>query len=172
MDCPLTVIGIVRTSRLRREDTPVQASLNRAEEGTLEIAEEFAAGLADLDGFDYAWLLSWLGQRERSGEEHPPLTQVPFLLRPNPRRIGMFATRSPRRINPIGLSLVRVLEVSGRVVRFAGVDLVDGTPIIDVKPYVAAFDEPPGRPRSGWIDLLVLDEGVTPARLADPGAAE
>ncbi|MET0134291.1 MAG: TrmO family methyltransferase, partial [Kibdelosporangium sp.] len=147
---------MVRTARTRREDTPVKAALNQGEHGTLEVSEESAAGLADLDGFDYAWL----GLADRAGEQPLPLTQVPFLLKHDPRRIGMFATRSPRRINPIGLSLVRVLDVSGSTVRFAGVDLVDGTSIIDLKPYVPAFGRPPGAPRSGWIAPLVLEEGV------------
>ncbi|PKV95630.1 tRNA-Thr(GGU) m(6)t(6)A37 methyltransferase TsaA [Amycolatopsis echigonensis] len=168
MSCPLEPIGVVRTPRRRRDRTPVQAALNRAEEGVLEIAEPYAAGLADLDGFDYAWLLSWLHRNDDPGGP-PPMTQVPFLLRPTPRQIGVFATRGPRRVNPIGLSLVRILDVTGRNVRFAGVDLVDGTPVIDLKPYVAEFDRPPGEPRCGWLDTVPLREGATPADLK-PGA--
>ncbi|MCE7002509.1 tRNA (N6-threonylcarbamoyladenosine(37)-N6)-methyltransferase TrmO [Kibdelosporangium philippinense] len=162
MRCPLTVIGVVRTGPTDPADTPVQAALNRVEHGELEVAEEFAAGLADVDGFDHVWLLSWLGLGD---EARPPMAQVPFLLRPKPRLIGMFATRSPKRINPIGLSLVRVIEVRGRVLRFAGVDMVDGTPIIDVKPYVPAFDQPQGPSRSGWIEEVELNQGVTPGEL-------
>ncbi|MET1074445.1 MAG: tRNA (N6-threonylcarbamoyladenosine(37)-N6)-methyltransferase TrmO [Umezawaea sp.] len=163
--CPLTVIGVVRTARTTKADTPVQAGLNRAEHGVLHVAEEFAEGLAELDGFDYAWLVSWL---DRHGETGPaPLTQVPYLLRRTPREVGLFATRSPRRVNPIGLSLVRLLGVEGTTVRFAGVDLIDGTPVVDVKPYVAAFDLPPGEPRCGWVDEVALAEGATPASL-DP----
>jgi tRNA (adenine37-N6)-methyltransferase len=63
--------------------------------------------------------------------------------------MGILATRGPRRINPIGLSLVRLLGVDGASVRFAGVDFVDGTPVLDVKPYVARFDRPPGDVRCG-----------------------
>ena len=58
--------------------------------------------------------------------------------------MGVFAIRSPRRVNPIGLSLVRILNVPGSRVEFAGVDLLDGTPVLDVKPYVGRFDQPPG----------------------------
>lgn len=164
MDCPLSVIGTVRTSRDSPEHTPVQAALNRTEHGRLEVAAAYAAGLADLDGFDYVWLLTWL-HANPARPEGPELAQVPFLLRPRPRRIGIFATRGPRRVNPIGLSLVRLLGVEGRIVRFAGVDLLDGTPVVDIKPYVPMFDRPPGEPKAGWFDDVQPAQGVTPADL-------
>jgi tRNA (adenine37-N6)-methyltransferase len=166
------VIGTVRTSRSTTETTPVQAGLNRSEEGTLEIFAEFAEGLSGLDGFDYAWLLSWLHKPHVDSDGPPPLAQVPFLLRHDPRSIGIFATRGPRRVNPIGLSLVRLLELSGRTVRFAGVDLLDGTPVIDLKPYVGRFDRPPGEPRCGWFDTVPMPEGITPADLGPPAGRE
>jgi tRNA (adenine37-N6)-methyltransferase len=162
--CPLPVIGVVHTARLTPETTPVQAGLNRAEEGTAEIFAAYAEGLSGLDGFDYAWLLTWLDRRERDQIE-VPLTQVPFLLRAEQRSMGIFATRGPRRVNPIGLSLVAIRGVSGRDVRFAGVDVLDGTPIIDLKPYVSRFDQPDGEPRCGWFDGVAMPEGVTPADL-------
>ncbi len=107
------------------------------------------------------WLLTWLHLADRPA----PLTQVPFLLRPEERTVGIFAMRGPRRINPIGLSLVRLVEVTGERMRFAGVELVDGTPFIDIKPYVTQFDRPTEEPRSGWFDTVALQEGVTPAAL-------
>jgi tRNA (adenine37-N6)-methyltransferase len=164
MDLPLPVIGVVRTAHAELATTPIQAGLNRAEQGTLEVADTYAEGLDGLEGFGYAWLLTWLhGPGEPAG--HPPLRQVPFLLRSRPRRVGIFATRGPRRVNPIGLSLVQVLEVTGGTVRFAGVDLVDGTPVIDIKPYVARFDRPPGDPPCGWFDEVTISDGATPAGL-------
>ncbi|MBK1783430.1 tRNA (N6-threonylcarbamoyladenosine(37)-N6)-methyltransferase TrmO [Prauserella cavernicola] len=159
-----TVIGVVRTARTELESTPVQAAANRAEEGTLELDERFAEGLAGLAGFDYAWLLSWLDRPDGPMS----LTHVPFLLRRQGRRMGIFATRGPRRPTPLGLSLVRVLEVGERTVRFSGVDLLDGTPVVDLKPYVARFDRPPGEPRCGWFDGTEVAEGVTPAELGRP----
>jgi tRNA-Thr(GGU) m(6)t(6)A37 methyltransferase TsaA len=165
LTCPLQVIGVVRTSRATTETTPVQAALNRAEHGTVEIFEQFAEGLAGLDGFDYAWLISWLHDPDGTEDRAPPLTQVPFLLRAGQRRMGIFATRGPRRVNPIGLSLVQIRGVTGRDVRFAGVDLLDGTPVIDLKPYVTRFDRPDGEPRCGWFDTVPLVEGVTPSDL-------
>jgi tRNA (Thr-GGU) A37 N-methylase len=83
--------------------------------------------------------------------------------------MGIFATRGPRRVNPIGLSLIRLLDVTGPVVQFAGVDLIDGTPVIDLKPYVTRFDRPAGEPRCGWFDQVAIEDGSTPARLAQGG---
>jgi tRNA-Thr(GGU) m(6)t(6)A37 methyltransferase TsaA len=166
-DVPLTVIGVVRTGYAQREATPIQAALNRAGHGTIEIADAYAEGLDGLDGFDYAWLLTWLHRPDRP-EEAAPLRQVPFLLRSQQRRMGIFATRGPRRVSSIGLSLIQILEVAAPVVRFAGVDLLDGTPVVDLKPYVSRFDRPPGEPRCGWFDQVAIDEGVTPRRLGRP----
>ena len=87
---------------------------------------------------------------------------MPFLLRCQQRQMGPFAARSPRRINPIGLSLIQLLDVTGPAIRFAGVDLLDGTPVIDLKPDVARFDRPPGEPRCGWYDHLPIREGISP----------
>jgi tRNA-Thr(GGU) m(6)t(6)A37 methyltransferase TsaA len=167
---PVPVIGIVRTACTGLESTPIQASVNRAEHGSIEIAEPYRDGLEGLEDFDYAWLLTWLHrpdqQRPDEPAGHPPLRQVPFLLRSQQRAMGIFATRGPRRVNPIGLSLIQLLEVTGEIVRFAGVDVIDGTPVVDLKPYVTRFDRPPGDPRCGWFDQIAIAEGTTPARLA------
>jgi tRNA (adenine37-N6)-methyltransferase len=162
----LQVIGVVRTARTDFAETPIQAGLNRAEHGTIEIDRSYRDGLDGLAGFDYAWLLTWLHKLPEPGG--PPLRQVPFLLRSQQRQMGMFAARGPRRINPIGLSLIQLLDVAGPVIRFAGVDLLDGTPVIDLKPYVTRFDRPPGEPRCGWYDGNPISDGSTPAQLA-PG---
>jgi tRNA-Thr(GGU) m(6)t(6)A37 methyltransferase TsaA len=164
LSCPLPVIGVVHSSRLTPDTTPVQAALNRSEAGTVEIFASYADGLAGLEDFDYVWLLSWL-ERPDDDRADVPMTQVPFLLRSEARSMGIFATRGPRRVNPIGLSLVALRGVSGRDVRFAGVDLLDGTPIIDLKPYVSRFDRPDGEPRCGWFDGVSMPDGVTPADL-------
>jgi tRNA-Thr(GGU) m(6)t(6)A37 methyltransferase TsaA len=163
----LPVIGVVRTSHHELETTPIQAGLNRAEHGTIEIADRYRDGLDGLAGFDYAWLLTWL-DRPRDPGGDAPLRQVPFLLRPQQRKMGIFATRGPRRVNPVGLSLIQLLEVTGDAVVFAGVDLLDGTPVIDLKPYVTRFDRPPGDPRCGWFDEVSIADGTTPGQLAQP----
>ena len=170
---PMPVIGVVRTSHTDTESTPIQASLSPAERGTLEIAAPYRDGLDGLPGFDYAWLLTWLDRpggppaAETAPPGVPPLRQVPFLLRRQRRQVGIFATRGPRRVNPIGLSLIRVLSVTDGSVAFAGVDLLDGTPVIDLKPYVTRFDRPPGEPRCGWFDGLAIADGTTPGLASD-----
>jgi tRNA (adenine37-N6)-methyltransferase len=72
------------------------------------------------------------------------------------------------RVNPIGLSLIQLLSVHQDRVDFAGVDLADGTPVIDLKPYVQRFDRPPGEPACGWFDHVDIADGITPGRLAIP----
>jgi hypothetical protein len=89
---------------------------------------------------------------------------MPFLLRPQQTTMGIFATRGPRRVNPIGLSLVELIEVSGQTIHFAGVDLLDGTPVLDIKPYVSRFDRPagqPGRPVTGNLGRVLIVTGLT-----------
>jgi tRNA-Thr(GGU) m(6)t(6)A37 methyltransferase TsaA len=166
----LTPIGVVRTARRDTEHTPVQAALNPAETGVLELDPRYTAGLAGLTGFDHAWLICWLDSPAAPITE-PELTGVPFLLRGTGKRMGVFATRGPRRVNPIGLSLVRLLDVTDNRITFAGVDLLDGTPVLDLKPYVTRFDRPPGEPRCGWFDTVAMPPAVTPAELgpADGG---
>jgi len=161
------VIGVIRSSYTSRENTPVQAALNPSATGVIEFDARLAPALEGLDCFDYAWVISWLGRPEDPPASDVPLRQVPFLLRRTPREVGVLATRGPRRINPIGLSLVRILDVGATTVRFAGVDLVDGTPVIDIKPFVVRFDRPEGAVASGWFDAVDLAEGSTPANL-DP----
>jgi len=130
----------------------------------LEVIVEGLSGLAE---FDYVWLLTWLHRPDTPGAP-VPLTQVPFLLRPQQRTMGVFATRGPRRVNPIGLSLVRLLEVTESRLTFAGVDLLNGTPVVDIKPYVTRFDRPGGAVHCGWFDTVAMPEAVSPADLQPP----
>ncbi len=164
LSVPLHVIGVVRSSHTDRETTPIQAALNRPEHGDVEVDPAYADGLDGLADCDYAWLITWL---HRAGEQAPAprLRQVPFLLRPQAREVGIFSARTPNRVNPIGLSLVQILEITSGTIRFAGVDLLDGTPVLDVKPYVNRFDRPPGDPRCGWFDQVAIGEHITPADL-------
>jgi tRNA-Thr(GGU) m(6)t(6)A37 methyltransferase TsaA len=162
---PIPVIGVVRCGCLSPEHTPIQAALSRGERGRIEIDAAYQDGLDGLEGFGYGWLLTWLGQPGEPNPRPPELKQVPFLLRASPRRIGIFATRGPRRINPIGLSLIQLLGVTGTTVSFGGVDVIDGTPVIDLKPYVSRFDRPPGEPPCGWFDDITIGDNVTPAGL-------
>ncbi|HEX5406259.1 MAG TPA: tRNA (N6-threonylcarbamoyladenosine(37)-N6)-methyltransferase TrmO [Pseudonocardiaceae bacterium] len=159
--CPLTVIGVVHSEHHGAEQTPVQSALNLDEQATVEVHEPFVAGLAGLAEFDHVWLVTWLDRASRD----EGMRQVPFLLRPSGRSVGMFAMRGPNRVNPLGLSLVRLVGIDGAMLRFAGVDLLDGTPVVDIKPYVDRFDRPAGGPRCGWYDTVPMAQGVRPADL-------
>ena len=164
LNVPMHVIGVVRSGHSDLDTTPIQAGVNREERAVIDIEPEFAEGLDGLTGFDCAWMLTWLDRHDCTGL--PSLRQVPFLLRSQQREIGIFATRGARRVNPIGLSLIQILDVTGTSVTFAGVDVVDGTPVIDLKPYVTRFDRPGGDPRCGWFDQVSIDGRATPAHLA------
>jgi tRNA-Thr(GGU) m(6)t(6)A37 methyltransferase TsaA len=153
---PLRAIGVVRTPYARREDTPLQPVFNRETPGRIELEARYADALDGLDEFTHAWLLTWLAPADQ-GVVEPDLQQVPLLLRDQPRVMGIFATRGPRRPNPIGLSLVRLLRITRHTIEFAGVDLLDGTSVLDVKPYVAHFDVPVGAVRNGWFDARLRD---------------
>jgi tRNA-Thr(GGU) m(6)t(6)A37 methyltransferase TsaA len=134
----LRPIGYVLTGLEGGDSTPAQATDN-VSEGELVVHAELREGLKGLEGFDYVWLITWF---DRVADEPAPLEQVPRPLRGTGRRFGVFATRSPARPNPVGLSLVRVLGIEGRRLRFAGVDLLDRTPVLDIKPFFPEDDVP------------------------------
>lgn len=135
----LRVVGHVRCARTDPARTPIQTLRNPAEEAWVQMLPGYADGLDGLDGFDHAWLLTWL---DRAQAPAPDLHVVPFLLGHTGERVGVFATRHPARPNPIGLSVVRVLRVEGDRLHFAGVDACDGTPVLDVKPWEQHLDIP------------------------------
>lgn len=150
----LRPIGVIRTPFRTPGDAPIQPSRSGGAEGTVELQERYRDGLSDLEGFSHVVLLYHF-DRSRGFE----LRVVPF-LDSHPR--GVFATRSPRRPNPIGLSVVRLLEVKGSTLRVADVDMLDRTPLLDVKPYVPEFDHRP-EIRVGWLEA-VISKGRTPPR--------
>jgi tRNA (adenine37-N6)-methyltransferase len=149
----LEPIGHVRTRHTERETTPTQAPYYTEETGALVVGPEYVAGLRGLEGFDYAWLLAYF---DRLAGEPPRLEEEPHPLSGTGRTFGVFATRSPARPNHIGLSRVRILGIDGDTMSFAGVDLMDGTPVLDVKPFIASVDIPAEGTavRSGWLDGL------------------
>lgn len=142
-DFILRPIGVVHSPFVRAEGTPIQTSMAKGTEGSVEIFAEFVPGLRDLEGFDRIWLLYWF-DRIAAAE----LVVTPFLDR---RAHGVFATRSPCRPNAIGLSCVRLLSVEGSRLRIGELDIVESTPLLDIKPYVPAFDRfEVGR--VGWLE--------------------
>ncbi len=149
----LEPIGWVSSPYQRRFGTPQQAS---AVDSTLDAVLEFdaeripASALSDLVGVERIWVLSYL---HRSG------TWGPLVRPPRGARVrrSLFATRSPDRPNPIGLSAVQLISVDGLRLHVRGIDLLDGTPILDIKPYVPYADAFPDA-RAGWIDELGPEE--------------
>jgi tRNA-Thr(GGU) m(6)t(6)A37 methyltransferase TsaA len=146
-------IGTIRTPFQASAGTPIQPVFGEGIEGVVEVDEAFAAGLADLEGFDRIWLVYVFDRASPS-----QLVVVPY--RDTVAR-GVFATRAPSRPNAIGLSAVRLLAREGRRLRVADLDILDGTPLLDIKPYVPAFDAH-ATARAGW-----LDAQATARELAD-----
>ncbi len=146
-------IGTIHTPFSRPEGTPIQGTFAPDAEGTVEIDPPFVAGLADLEGFSHIVLL-YAFHRTRGYA----LRVEPYL---DDRERGLFATRAPRRPNPIGFSVVDLRRVEGSVLHIAGVDMLDGTPLLDIKPYLPLLDERRGA-RTGWfarhLDALARGE--------------
>jgi tRNA-Thr(GGU) m(6)t(6)A37 methyltransferase TsaA len=122
---------------------PLQSVAAPDVHGQIEIHPSFVPGLADLETFSHLYVITHLHRGKPGG-----LTVVPFL---DDTRRGVFATRSPRHPNPIGVSVVRLLAVRGATLEIAGLDLLDGTPVLDIKPYVPAFDAVKAE-RTGWLE--------------------
>ena len=135
-------IGVIRSPFREPQGTPIQPPAARGVEGRVEVFPEYAAGLLDLEGFSHVILVYHF---HRSGPAR--LSVRPYM---DDRTHGVFATRAPARPNPIGLSVVRLLKVEGNVLHVADVDIVDGTPLLDIKPYVPGFDSPRDA-RIGWL---------------------
>ncbi len=136
-------IGVVRSPFREASGAPIQPSRAAGARGRVELRPDLADGLRDLDGFSHVVLLCHL-DRARPHR----LRVVPY-LDTVPR--GVFATRAPSRPNPIGLSVVRLVGVDGATLDVEDVDLLDGTPVLDVKPYVDDFDRP-AEVRTGWLE--------------------
>ncbi|HXV20506.1 MAG TPA: tRNA (N6-threonylcarbamoyladenosine(37)-N6)-methyltransferase TrmO [Desulfuromonadales bacterium] len=135
-------IGTIHSPFTNPEGMPIQPAGAREAIGTVVIDPAFEAGLQDLEGFSHLYLLYHF---HRAAPMR--LKVVPFLDR---REHGIFATRAPARPNPIGLSVVELLEVRGNRLTVRGIDVLDGTPLLDIKPYAEAFDRVEGS-RSGWL---------------------
>lgn len=144
-------IGVIRTRFIEQAGTSIQGCMAPEEIGTIEIHEEFAEGLADLDGFSHLWLIYCFNQiRGWKLKVKPYLDTVEH---------GIFATRSPCRPNPIGMTCVRLLRVEENILTVAGTDMLDGTPLLDIKPCVPAFDHAPVD-AIGWYSSKIPEEKV------------
>jgi tRNA-Thr(GGU) m(6)t(6)A37 methyltransferase TsaA len=143
----LTPVAVVRSPYTERHGTPRQPGYGQSERAlaTVELLDHVPVEiLRDLDTFSHVWLVSWL---HLNGQRKKPLVRPPI----GGVKRGVFATRAPHRVNALGLTAVRLCEVRGRCLHVRGIDLLDGTPILDIKPYIPEYDAIPDASR-GWLD--------------------
>jgi len=136
-------IGIIHSPFTEIEDMPIQPAGASGIKGTIEVFDRYQAGLRDLDGFSHIILLYHFHRSQGFN-----LIVVPF-LDTQPR--GLFATRAPKRPNGIGLSIVQLDRIEDRALQVQNVDILDGTPLLDIKPYVPEFDAQTAV-RTGWYE--------------------
>lgn len=135
-------IGTIYTPFQDTHDMPIQSKGGKGVRGTVEIRPAFAEGLADIGGFSHLLLIYHFHRSDTYS-----LMVKPFL---DDTERGVFATRAPRRPNPIGISVVRLRKVEGRVLHIEDVDIVNGTPLLDIKPYIPEVDAFQTK-RTGWL---------------------
>ena len=137
-------IGIIHSEHTVAGKTPIQPTYAQGCKGQVEVFTEFAEGLKDLDGFSHIYLLYHF---------HQSSPQVKLIVKPFLQDIehGIFATRAPCRPNAIGLSVVELEKIEGRILHVNGVDILDSTPLLDIKPYTAKFDLHDIK-KNGWHD--------------------
>lgn len=132
---PLQPIGIVRAPQRIHHEAPRQSGLGRGSTGCIEIRQGLQNCLKDLEGFSHVWVISWLHLvRGFRSQVMPPRDR---------EKRGVFATRAPQRPNPLGLSCVRLVRIDKRVLHIDDHDLLDGTPVLDLKPYLPYCDSVP-----------------------------
>ncbi len=139
----LTPIGIIHSPFHEPSGVPIQPTAACGVRGTIEIHAEYISGLKDLDGFSHIVLLYHFHRAALS-----ELQVVPFL---DTVKRGVFSTRAPSRPNPIGLSIVKLLAVNGNLLDIENVDILDDTPLLDIKPYLPSLNPPDGI-RTGWAE--------------------
>lgn len=165
-------IGVVRSPYRELAETPRQPRAAEGTRGRIELRPGlgFEDAVADLEGWDYVWVIFWfhraLSPNAPARPDWPTRFRAKVLPPRSERKRGVLSTRSPHRPNPIGLSVVRLLSVEGLVLHVEDLDLVDGTPVLDLKPYVPWTDAIPSA-RTGWLEP---PEGHKPGgeRPADP----
>ena len=148
MTYELHPIGIVNTPFDRLDGMPIQPVGAKEIIGTIVLEKKYAQGLSDLDGFSHILVLFWLHQSK--GYD---LMVTPFL---DDQKRGVFSTRAPRRPNPIGLSVVRLIKIEKNILTIQGADMLNQTPVVDIKPYIPVFDMDNPKEhnlvKTGWLE--------------------
>ncbi len=136
-------IGTIHSPFREPKGTPIQPTAAKGTYGRVEVFQEYNEGLKDLDGFSYVILVYHLHLSTESS-----LQVKPFL---DDQIHGVFSTRAPNRPNPIGISIVRLVKIEGNILRIKDLDIIDGTPLLDIKPYVPEFDMREAK-KIGWLE--------------------
>jgi tRNA-Thr(GGU) m(6)t(6)A37 methyltransferase TsaA len=153
-------IGIIHTPYKTPQGTPIQPPASKGVEAEIEVFEKYAEGLADLEGFSHIYLIYHFHlSRKFSLMVKPFLDDAPH---------GLFATRAPSRPNAIGLSIVELIGTEQNILHVKNIDVLDGTPLLDIKPYVPGFDIRKVR-KIGWMEKRIknLDEAQDDGRFAE-----
>jgi tRNA-Thr(GGU) m(6)t(6)A37 methyltransferase TsaA len=141
----LMEIGRIHSPFRQATGTPIQPYRAGSAPGYVTLSPEWVAGLDDLDGFDHVWLIYWFHRAAAAKMRVIPYRDLVAH--------GLFATRAPARPNSIGMSCVRLLHIEGNILQLAEVDILDDTPLLDIKPYVPQYDNYPVK-RCGWLDTV------------------
>ncbi len=136
-------IGTIRSENFEPAGTPIQPAAASGIKGKIEVFEEFSDGLKDLEGFSHIILLYHFHLSKKFS-----LSVKPFM---DDEPHGVFATRTPSRPNPIGISIVKLKGINGKILDVEDIDVIDGTPLLDIKPYVTEFDCVHGV-KTGWLE--------------------
>ncbi len=139
----ITPIGIIRSPYKESKEIPIQGRFKNDVQAFIELKNEYVKGLKDLDKFSHAILIYYFHKSTKTN-----IIGKPFLEDENH---GIFAIRSPHRPNHIGFSIVKIQSIQGNKLYFTDVDMIDGTPLLDIKPYVKYFDSRE-EVVSGWLD--------------------
>lgn len=143
MDIIFKPVGIIHSPYKTVENMPIQTSASKDVEAVIEIFDQYKEGLSDLEGFSHIYVIFFLNM-----VREPKLKVIPFL---DTVERGVFATRSPARPNPVGLSLAELVSVNENLLKIRGVDMLDGSPVLDIKPYVPDFEKYE-KVRIGWFE--------------------
>ena len=143
MELKLEPIGIIHSPYQKKEDIPIQGVFKPEGVGSIEVFDQYAEGLTDVEGFSHLLLIYSFHKSKGFS-----LLAKPFL---EDKLHGIFAIRSPHRPNHLGVSVVRLLERDGNTLRVGEIDVFDGTPLLDIKPYVPKFDERKNV-KIGWLE--------------------
>lgn len=159
MQIQLVSIGTVHSPFTQPVGTPIQPVFAEGAQGQVVVAQEFAAGLDSIDGFERIWLIYLLDR----------ITTIQLRVTPyrDTSERGVFATRAPCRPNSIGMSVVRLSRREGNVLHVLDVDILDQTPLLDIKPYIPQYDSYPGS-KAGWVDSTTVNRRVADDRFHEP----